>query len=254
LVITVVGLLGALAPAAAQASITPGWECIPSTAGQAVVSGGTAASPSCGADNTAVLAPTYISSGVGGKPTVEFALVNVQIVNGDGSTASADGKGNLVIGYDESPGSQTGSHDLVLGQHQSYTSYGGLVGGFGNQVSGHYAAALGEANRASGTEAVAAGDGNTASGIATSALGGFNNVVSSQFSALLGGCSNRVGTGTVSVNKACTDTSGHAGDYASISGGAGNQATGLDTAVGGGENRSVASPGNTVIGPSAWGP
>ncbi len=31
---------------------------------------------------TAVLAPTYISSGVGGKPTVQFSALNVQIVNG----------------------------------------------------------------------------------------------------------------------------------------------------------------------------
>lgn len=101
---------------------------------------------------------------------------------------------------------------------------------------------------------VAAGDGNTASSIATSALGGFNNVVSSPYSALLGGCSNRVGNGTVSLNKACADTSGHAGDFASIAGGARNQATGLDAVVGGVEQPSVPSPGFTVIGANAWGP
>src|SRR5438477_343683 len=83
----------------------PGWECVPTAAGQAVVSGGTGAAPSCGAGTTAVLAPTYIASGVvGGKPTVQFAAVNVQIVNGAGSTASVNGKGNLVLGYDENPG------------------------------------------------------------------------------------------------------------------------------------------------------
>jgi hypothetical protein len=107
----------------ASAVVTPGWECIPATAGQAVVSGGTGATPSCVAGKTAVLAPTYVSSGVGGKPTVQFAAVNVQIVNGSGSTASVNATGNLVLGYDENPGgrAQTGSHDLILGQNQSFT-------------------------------------------------------------------------------------------------------------------------------------
>ena len=73
-------------------AVAPGWECVPTAAGQAVVSGGTGAAPSCGAGTTAVLAPTYIASGVvGGKPTVQFAAVNVQIVNGAGSTASVNG-------------------------------------------------------------------------------------------------------------------------------------------------------------------
>ena len=65
--------------------MTPGWECVPTTAGQAVVSGGTGSAPSCGAGATAVLAPTYLASGVGSRPTVRFAAVNVQIVNGSGS-------------------------------------------------------------------------------------------------------------------------------------------------------------------------
>src|SRR5947209_11501210 len=97
---------GWLIPLAGEAwgAVTPGWECVPTTAGQAVVSGGTGSAPSCGGGTTAVLAPTYVSSGVGGKPTVQFAAVNVQIVNGTGSTASSNGDGNLVLGYDESPG------------------------------------------------------------------------------------------------------------------------------------------------------
>src|SRR5256885_13306260 len=86
---------------AAWGAVTPGWECIPTTAGQAVVSGGTGSAPSCGAGSTAVLAPTYVPSGAGGKPTVQFAAVNVQIVNGAGKTESVNGKGNLVLGYDE---------------------------------------------------------------------------------------------------------------------------------------------------------
>src|SRR4051794_1071846 len=93
--------VGAFA-ACASAAVTPGWECVPTTAGQAVVSGGAGAAPSCGAGTTAVLAPTYVPSGVGGKPTVQFAAVNVQVVSGSGSTTGTlNGEGNLVVGYAE---------------------------------------------------------------------------------------------------------------------------------------------------------
>src|SRR5205807_9418104 len=88
----------------ALAAVPPGWECIPTTAGQPVISGGTGSAPSCSSGTTAVLAPTFVASGVGGEPTVRFAAVNVQIVSGSGATNGAvNGTGNLVIGYDENP-------------------------------------------------------------------------------------------------------------------------------------------------------
>ena len=111
----------AIGATAAQA-VTPGWECVPTTAGQAVVSGGTGGAPSCGAGTTAVLAPTFISSCVGGKPTVQLSAVNVQIVNGMASEATTNGEGNLVVGYDEKGGVQTGSHNRELGGSNSYTT------------------------------------------------------------------------------------------------------------------------------------
>src|ERR1700683_3138816 len=79
------------APASTPPPVTPGWECVPTTAGQAVVSGGTGPAPACGSTSTAVLAPTYVSSGVGGKATAEFSGVNVQIVDGKGSTSVVNG-------------------------------------------------------------------------------------------------------------------------------------------------------------------
>ena len=206
----------------ALAAVTPGWECVPTTAGQPVLSGGTGATPSC-APGTAVLAPTFVASGVGGKPTVEFSAVNVQIVDGNksSSTSVVNGTGNLVLGYDESPGSQTGSHDLVLGEKQTYKGYSELVGGYGNNVSGSYATALGLSNTASGSYDLVGGDQNTVSGGASSVLGGYRNVVSSAFSTLSGGCSNLVGTGSVSVSSLCSNTSSYNHDFASISGGCG---------------------------------
>ena len=74
-----------------------------------------------------------VSEGIDKKPTVQFHGCNVQIVNGEGKTNSTNGAGNLVIGYDENPDArpQTGSHDLILGQNQEFTSFGGIVAGFG---------------------------------------------------------------------------------------------------------------------------
>jgi hypothetical protein len=67
----------------------------------------------------------FVSSGVGGKPTVQFSGVNVQVVNGLGKTETTNGAGNLVVGYDETANKQeqTGSHDLILGSEQTFTSY-----------------------------------------------------------------------------------------------------------------------------------
>src|SRR5205085_1645277 len=204
----VVGLLVAVVGLAvagqAWAAVTPGWECIPTTAGQPVVSGGKGAAPSCGAGTTAVLAPTYLSSGVGGKPTVQFAAVNVQIVSGSGATDGAvNGKGNLVIGYDENPAgrAQTGSHDLILGERNSWTGYAELVSGYNDTAKGSYAATLGASNSASGTYAtVTGGLANAATGTATGVSGGFHNIASASFTSVSGGCSNLAGTGSITIN------------------------------------------------------
>lgn len=166
----------------ALAATTPGWECIPTTAGQAVVSGGTGAAPSCGAEATAVLAPTYVPSGVGGLPTVEFSGVNVQIVSGSGSTAGAvNGKGNLVIGYAENAHlfARTGSNNFVVGSNGNTAS--GLEatvsgGEVGNASGGASSVAGGQFNTASGGgAAVAGGDENSAGAPAASVLGGDGN-------------------------------------------------------------------------------
>src|SRR5207248_1937662 len=113
----------------------------------------------------------YEASGVGGKPTIQFSGVNVQVVNGEGKTATTNGEGNLVIGYDEtilegavcrSPTQQTGSHNLILGIEQTFTSFGGIDAGRCNAISGPYSSASG-------------GRYGTASGEADSVSGGYKN-------------------------------------------------------------------------------
>ena len=65
-----------------------------------------------------------------GFDTVLFSGVNVQVVNGTGLTESANGQGNLVLGYN-SPGlastDRIGSHNLIIGDEQNYPHTAQLV-------------------------------------------------------------------------------------------------------------------------------
>ena len=118
-------------------------------------------------------------------------------MNGEGRTATANGEGNLVIGYDENsgttrkaPGAQTGSHNLVLGEEQEFRSYGGIVGGFENTITEPFDAVIGgEDNTASGDcgSVVLTGVGNTASGSCSSVTGGFSNTASGPYAAVSAG-------------------------------------------------------------------
>jgi hypothetical protein len=112
--------------------------------------------------------------------------VNVHIVSGSGRTDDFVGSGgtltalgNLIIGYPgrDSVYPRTGSHNLVLGDHNGYTSYGGLVAGQGNQILGPYCTITG-------------GTGNTARNYWSSVNGGFSNLASGQGSVVNGGQQN----------------------------------------------------------------
>ncbi|WP_116303762.1 hypothetical protein [Alkalilimnicola ehrlichii] len=110
--------------------------------------------------------------------TVRFSGVNLQLVNGQGSTATANGLGNLILGYNEArQGEPTcslgrrfnsaeadaeslcigaggtwavsfkqGSHNLVGGQGNAYSGYGGLVLGQNNAATGAFSAVAGGRN------------------------------------------------------------------------------------------------------------
>ena len=80
-----------------------------------------------------------------------------------------------MIGYDENAGrTQSGSHNIVLGEEQAFTSFGGLVAGFGNTISGREASVSGGAL-------------NTASGFYTSITGGMRNTANIEASSVQGG-------------------------------------------------------------------
>jgi hypothetical protein len=260
LVLLAVGVvLGGLAGSAFAASSV--YLCVPATAGEAVTSGGS--SGTCGLGTSSVALPAekaeqeklisilpnikYKASGIDGKPTIQFSGVNLQLVNGSESETTLNGTGNLILGYDESPGKQTGSHDLVLGTAQSYTSYGAILGGTNNTASGADSTALGYSNTASGNDSsVVGGAGNAASGSHAAVLGGYDNTSMSSYTSITGGCSDLAGAGTLTVSSACTSSS-YPHYFALADGGTGNIASGQDSTILGG--KSIAE--NGVYGVSA---
>jgi hypothetical protein len=240
LVTAVAVLLACGAMTSAAMAVTPGWECVPTSAGLAVTSGGTAASPTCPAKNTAVLAPTYVSAGVDGKPTVQFSTVNVQVVSGSGSTSgTVNGKGNVIIGYaeDVNKHSQAGSNDLILGTNNGWTGYGQLVDGSNNQATGDYAAAFGVSNVASGEGSLVAGHDNSASGGNAVAIGGSFNQATGSTSSVTGGQFNKASDPYASVDGGCDNVAGSAtAESASCS------ATGAEAVLGGGRPGRIGRP------------
>lgn len=146
---------------------------------------------------------SYIANGVGGKPTVRFTGVNVQIVNGEGTTDTINGDGNLVLGYDEEPGTQTGSHSVILGNRQTFTSYGTLLAGDENFARAPFVVLAGRSNAANAENAVAGGgtnnaaqginsvveggEGNTAEGTYSWVGSGRANLAEARFSSIFGG-------------------------------------------------------------------
>jgi hypothetical protein len=193
---------------------------------------------------------------------------NVNIRDGSGSTVGANpsGLGNLIIGYNELSNGvevdRTGSHNLVVGPGHSYTSFGGLVAGSQNSISGLGSSVTGgERNTASGIySSVSSGEGNHATGARSSVSGGESNISSGTNTSVSGGVANTAGGDGTSVsggrhNRAgdrWSSVSGGSDNYAreehsSISGGVGN------TVSGGGFYSSISGGGSIVLNtPVSW--
>jgi len=146
------------------------------------------AKPSGGVPNLEkyVTIDTNQINGVAG-PHILITGANVHIRSGSGATddnvavsGNPTGLGNLIIGYNESnPTGQprTGSHNLVGGSFNTFSSTGGMVFGLRNTLSGQYATIVsGDSNIASGINAtVLGGNSNTASGLRSTVYGGLGN-------------------------------------------------------------------------------
>ena len=151
------------------------------------------------ADEASINALTSLLSGVSlvtvdDQPTLRFSGMNIQIVNGAGTETGINGKGNLIVGYDDNPFdlARSGSHNIITGNDSGWTSYGGLVTGEDNELDGEESAIIGgvdnhssgrwsaisggEENSAFGDGAsVSGGEGNTANALGASVSGGYDN-------------------------------------------------------------------------------
>jgi len=213
---------------------------------------------------------------------------NLRIVNGLGRTGCTDDQGdlmphcpnslgNLIVGYNESrqgsdctpgdPGvcadSRTGSHNVVVGQGQNFSRFGGLVVGRFNEIHGDFASvsggsrniARGESASVSGgvgniaslyTDSISGGADNRASGESTAVCGGSFNIAINQRTAVCGGEGNMASGANASVSGGQNNTASN--DFAVVSGGQGNTATGLAAAVSGGQNNTATGLAATVSG------
>lgn len=177
-------------------------------------------------------------------PTLRFSDMNVQIVNGTGTTAGdPNGRGNLIIGYSaQQPGapaasiSRAGSHYLIVGDEHAWRSYGGIVAGRRNTASGAWAT-------------VSGGSHNSATGESASVTGGYNNLASGHYSSASGGRSNTTSGYYSSVSGGRNNTaSGNpgapwwVGDFTAVSGGSGNTASGEASSILGGSGITLSDP------------
>lgn len=175
---------------------------------------------------------------------ITISGANLHIVNGMGSTETTNSLGNLVIGYNELRGPgysdiRTGSHMLVIGKWNNFSSFGGTTVGIYNETSGRYASIIG------GYRHIASGDWSTITG-------GRENLASRDYAAVSGGILNEasgfaswVGGGARnSAIKDYTTASGGqfnvaGGTFASVSGGESNTAIGEYSSISGGLERTT---------------
>ncbi|MDG2147973.1 MAG: hypothetical protein P8N09_00455 [Planctomycetota bacterium] len=212
------------------------------------------------ADTLDYMSLVNLDDGQGGTvTTIRIEGANLQIVNGSHSTGGAvDGLGNLIVGYNElgnlDGDDRTGSHNIVTGQKNSFPSYGGLVAGASNTVSGRWSSVSGgTANTANGRySSISGGLYNTASGDVASVSGGYYNTASGLYSSVSGGLSNTAsgffssvsggGDNTAYGNFSSVSGGGENfayGNYSSVSGGTGNYASGTTSSISGGRDNTT---------------
>lgn len=199
--------------------------------------------------------------------TIRLSGANLQVVNGSGATeGEAAGLGNLIVGYQEpreNGNDRTGSHNLVVGRQNNYSSWGSQVVGSSNTVSGLLASVCGgEGNTASGDFSVVGGGvSNIAEGPGSLVGGGRGNAALGIDSVVSGGRENRAEGFICAVGGGGNNTASSqfnvigggernesSADHATIAGGRSNRALGVQSTVGGGTQNSAAGTAAVVGG------
>jgi hypothetical protein len=170
---------------------------------------------------------------------------NLHIRSGSGTTDGAvNGNGNLIIGYNELRGTwdvRTGSHNLIVGRRNNFSSYGGMVVGDSNTISGIHSSVSGGSNN------TASGDYSSVAGGGSSTTDG-GNIAFGHYTAILGGYRNKAGDIALAdhtIGQYSTVSGGFwntaSGIYSSVSGGGGNTASGNYSSVLGGRGRNLSA-------------
>ena len=190
---------------------------------------------------------------------------NLHVQNGVGQTGTINSYGNLIIGYDKNEGAtRTGSHNLILGDLQEYTSYGGIVSGTENTLTGANATILGggqshanfvgavilgaDRGQADGNVVLVGGSRNYGSADAHfgAVVGGVENHVTGASSVVVAGTLNVGAGGNSLVCGGSENTAGGGSDV--VCGGSRNQSTGSRSVLLGGNQNAASGPNGVVTG------
>ncbi len=177
-----------------------------------------------------------------------FSGVNVYVVSGSGSTdAPPNGKGNVIIGYNEERGGRdlegnpydrrSGSHNLVVGKQANYAGFGGVVAGLKNEIGSEYAIAIGGSENLAepSFSTILGGTQNQTLADMSTAVGGWKNQPGGLFSTITGGRGNRTLGEASSISGGNENRIGPDGESASISGGSENEVDAQRSAISGGD-------------------
>ena len=144
-------------------------------------------------------------------------------VTAKGGTDTANGVGNLIVGYGEEPdpdttgpdfnGDHTGSHNLVVGAGHTWTGNSGIVAGELGILEGDNAAIIGgHYSKVLGVGSVSLGaDSSTASGEYSAVVGTQGGQAKGDYSGVIGGRFNTVesdGVGSVNASGSNQSLSG----------------------------------------------
>jgi len=196
----------------------------------------------------------FLDDGAGNlvNKTIRISDINLQLVNGTDDTETTNGLGNLIVGYNElghpTVDDRTGSHNVVVGKSNSFTSFGSLVTGWQNMSDGVYTSAVaGNSNSAMADfSAITGGLSNTASNVAAIVMGGRSNIASGFGAAVFGGRDNLATGGSATVLGGRLNVA--QGPRAVVAGGDSNLASGATSLVTGGQLNTAAGTTSTVSG------
>lgn len=175
---------------------------------------------------------------VDGHDVLRLEAMNLQVVNGSGSTYGASNRlGNLIVGYhaDTLGADRSGSHTLIVGDDHGYSADGGVL--FGCRT-------------ASPPTAPPSPEGSSTPPTATvrRCRGGHRNHASGQWASVSGGADNQAAGEAASVTGGRYNTASATGSNASVTGGVDNTASGEHASVTGGRWNEASGSGASVTG------